>query len=57
MIKSKCVRCGEEFLQNSNPFAHFFSICQECHKKEPETIFDQERNWLLMQRGLSNYEK
>lgn len=42
-MQSKCVRCGNEFLQNINPVAHHFSICQDCHKESPETIYDQNK--------------
>ena len=39
---TKCVRCDNEFQNADHPLAHFFSICEECRTKSPETIGDQQ---------------
>ena len=41
MNSRNCVRCSKEFDLPSHPLAHAFTICKDCHNKEPETLSDQ----------------
>lgn len=41
MEENNCIRCNEKYPIPNHPMAHFFVICQDCHKKDPENISDQ----------------
>ena len=52
-MKTICVRCSKEFEQFNHPMANFFSICFECREKEPETIFDQHKLFMINKNYLN----
>lgn len=40
-METECIRCKERFRNSPHPLAHFFVVCPECRKKEPENSDDQ----------------
>lgn len=54
-LKMACVRCNNEFRNNAHPLSHFFSICEKCREKSPETIMDQQMyNFRLLNKNLKS---